>query len=53
MLLAVGPAIWLVGVALSPPSVPLSRLPGPGEMTLDNFEGAWNERSWGEPSSTR
>ncbi|BAM03461.1 carbohydrate ABC transporter permease [Phycisphaera mikurensis] len=47
MLLAVGPAIWLVGVALSPPSVPLSRLPGPSEMTLGNFEGAWNEAQLG------
>lgn len=43
MVLAVGPAVWLVGIALSDNTVPISRLPGPGEMTLDNFSGAWRE----------
>jgi len=45
IVLAVGPAIWLVGIALSQNTVPLSRLPAPGEMTLDNFRGAWREAS--------
>lgn len=43
MLLAVGPAVWLVGIALSDNTVPISRLPGPSEMTLANFSGAWQE----------
>lgn len=43
MLLSLGPAVWLVGVALADASVPMSRLPGPSEMTLDNFAGAWRE----------
>lgn len=43
MLLAVGPAVWLVGIALSDNTVPLSRLPKPSEMTLANFSGAWHE----------
>lgn len=43
MLLAVGPAVWLVGIALSDSTVPLNRLPGPSEMTLENFSGAWAE----------
>jgi putative chitobiose transport system permease protein len=47
VLLAIGPAIWLVGVALAQPTVPLNRLPGPGEMTLGNFAGAWEEAALG------
>ncbi|MEM6854728.1 MAG: carbohydrate ABC transporter permease [Planctomycetota bacterium] len=43
MLLAIGPAVWLVGIALSDNTVPLNRLPGPSEMTLRNFSGAWVE----------
>jgi putative chitobiose transport system permease protein len=40
-LLAIGPAVWLVGVAVSDPTVPINRLPKPGEMTTKNFAGAW------------
>ncbi|MEM6749114.1 MAG: carbohydrate ABC transporter permease [Planctomycetota bacterium] len=43
VLLAIGPAIWLVGIAVSNTNVPLSRLPKPGEMTTQNFTGAWEE----------
>ncbi|MEO0588574.1 MAG: carbohydrate ABC transporter permease, partial [Planctomycetota bacterium] len=43
MLLALGPAVWLVGVALADASVPMSRLPMPSEMTGANFRGAWEE----------
>jgi putative chitobiose transport system permease protein len=39
-LLAIGPAVWLVGVALSDATVPMSRLPTPAEMTTQNFAGA-------------
>ena len=41
MLLAIGPAVWLVGIALAEADVPVNRLPGPGELTLSNFTGAW------------
>lgn len=54
VVLAIGPAIWLVGVAFSTTGVPMSRLPDPlawtgpdAEMTLDNFRGAWQEASLG------
>lgn len=47
MLLAMGPAIWLVGIALSDNTVPLSSLPGPSQLTLDNFEGAATEVALG------
>ena len=43
MLLALGPAVWLVGVALADASVPMSRLPMPSEMPGANFRGAWEE----------
>ena len=43
MLLALGPAVWLLGTAGSQNTVPLNRLPGPGETTLQNFSGAWRE----------
>jgi putative chitobiose transport system permease protein len=43
IVLAIGPALWLLGIAFSDNTVPLSQLPGPGELTLDNFKGAWNE----------
>lgn len=39
--LAIGPAIWLLAVAVSDSTVPLNRLPAPGQMTAQNFEGAW------------
>ncbi len=42
-LLAVGPAIWLFAIALSPASLSLSQLPTPSQLTLDNFRGAWSE----------
>ena len=40
---AVGPAVWLIGTAFAPTSVPVDRLPAPNELTLDNFRGAWEE----------
>lgn len=43
VVLAVGPALWLVGVALSPTSVPVNRLPSPGELTAANFQGVWRD----------
>jgi putative chitobiose transport system permease protein len=48
-LLAVGPAVWLVGVAVSQPTVPLSRLPMPSETTADNFAQAWKAGSLFRP----
>lgn len=47
--LAVGPAFWLVAVALSPPSVPISRLPAPTELTLANFIGVWHDAALTRP----
>ncbi len=47
-LLAVGPCVWLLAVALSSTEVPLSRLPGPDELTLDNFRGVWSEAGMGK-----
>ncbi|MCS7033579.1 MAG: carbohydrate ABC transporter permease [Phycisphaerae bacterium] len=41
-LLAIGPTVWLVAVAVSTTNVPINRLPPPGEVTLDNFRGAWS-----------
>ena len=38
---AFGPALWLIATAFAGPGVPISRLPTPGEMTTDNFAGAW------------
>ena len=40
VLLAVGPALWLLNVALQPPDVGLSQLTPPSRWTLDNFYGA-------------
>ena len=50
VVLAIGPAIWLVGVAFSTTGVPMSRLPNPAEpteWTLDNFRGAWEQAGLG------
>lgn len=41
--LAIGPAVWLVGVALSPASVPINRLPAASELTGANFTGVWRD----------
>ncbi len=46
-LVAIGPCVWLVAVALSPTDVPMNRLPGPGDLTTANFEGVWNEAGLG------
>ncbi|MEM7681310.1 MAG: carbohydrate ABC transporter permease [Planctomycetota bacterium] len=43
VLLSIGPAIWLVGIAVSDATVPLSSLPKPDQMTTQNFVGAWEE----------
>lgn len=40
--IAVAPAVWLVAVAISDPTVPLNRLPTPDQMTTANFRGAWS-----------
>lgn len=40
VLLAVGPALWLLNVALQPPDVGLSQVTPPSRWTLDNFTGA-------------
>lgn len=44
---AIGPCVWLVAVALSPTDVPMNRLPGPGDLTTANFQGVWNEAGLG------
>jgi putative chitobiose transport system permease protein len=49
IVLAIGPAVWLVAVALSPPSVPINRLPAPSELTLSNFTGVWADASLARP----
>lgn len=46
---AIGPGIWLITVALSSAEVPINRLPGLSELTLDNFRGAWSEAGLGRP----
>lgn len=46
-LIAFGPALWLIATAFAGPGVPISRLPAPGEMTTDNFVGAWSDGGLG------
>lgn len=46
-LVAFGPALWLLGTAMAQADVPISRLPATGEMTLDNFAGAWTDGGLG------
>ncbi|MFN3168213.1 MAG: carbohydrate ABC transporter permease [Phycisphaeraceae bacterium] len=45
--IAFGPAVWLIATAFAGPGVPISRLPAPGELTTDNFAGAWNDGGLG------
>lgn len=45
--IAFGPAVWLLATAMAQADVPISRLPAPGEMTLDNFAGAWTDGGLG------
>ncbi len=47
VLLAVGPALWLVAIAFSTPDNPINSLPGPGQWTLRNFAGAWEDGGLG------
>jgi putative chitobiose transport system permease protein len=47
VVIAVGPAVWLVATAFAGPGVPISRLPGPDEATLANFRGAWQDGGLG------
>lgn len=50
LLLAIGPAIWLVATAFATTEVPLSRLPNPfnpDEVTLENFTQAWEQAGLG------
>lgn len=44
---AIGPCLWLLAVALSPTDVPMNRLPGPGDLTTENFRGVWSEAGLG------
>jgi putative chitobiose transport system permease protein len=46
---AIGPALWLAAVAVSDPTVPLNRMPGPSQLTTDNFSGAWKAGSLWRP----
>lgn len=39
--LAIGPAVWLLAVAVSDATVPMNQLPAPGQLTGRNFHGAW------------
>ena len=43
VLLAVGPALWLVAISFSTNQTPLHALPRPGELTTQNYAGAWRE----------
>ncbi len=45
--IAIGPCLWLLAVALSPVDVPMNRLPGPGDLTTANFQGVWAEAGLG------
>lgn len=47
--LAIGPALWLAAVAVSDNTVPINRLPGPSQLTADNFAGAWSAGSLFRP----
>lgn len=51
VLLAVAPAVWLVLIALQPAGQDLASVSGTlrGEVTLDNFRGAWREGDLGGP----
>ena len=44
---AIGPCVWLLAVALSPTSVPINRLPAPSQLTTANFQGVWAEAQMG------
>lgn len=41
--LAIGPALWLVRIALQKPGADVGSLDPTGGYTLDNFAGAWRE----------
>jgi putative chitobiose transport system permease protein len=43
VLLAIGPAFWLIATSFSTPATPINALPRPGELTLENFANAWRE----------
>ncbi len=45
--IAIGPCLWLLGVALSPAEVPINRLPKADQLTLTNFQGVWSEANLG------
>jgi len=47
VLLAVGPAIWLVLIALQPPGTDMMSVTG--KPTLQNFQGAWEQGKLGWP----
>ena len=48
--LAIGPAVWLVLIALQPNGTELTGVRGP--LTLENFKGAWLEGQLGRPMLT-
>ncbi|MFN7020754.1 MAG: carbohydrate ABC transporter permease [Phycisphaerales bacterium] len=43
LVLAIGPALWLVRIALQKPGADVGALDLTGGYTLDNFAGAWSE----------
>lgn len=43
VLLAIGPAFWLVAISLSTPATPIHSLPSPSDLTLKNYFSAWRE----------
>ena len=43
VVLAIGPALWLVAISFSTNQTPLHSLPRPNELTTQNYAGAWRE----------
>ena len=43
VLLAIGPALWLVVISFSSNQTPLHALPTMDQLTVDNYRGAWRE----------
>jgi putative chitobiose transport system permease protein len=43
VLLAIGPALWLVSISFSSNETPLHAIPTRSQFTLDNYRGAWRE----------
>ena len=43
LIVAVGPAFWLVNVSLQPAAVGINQITPLSQLTLDNFRGAWSD----------